>query len=85
VLGWLRRKRLSDGGRRRLLVALARAEEELVETHVDNVLDIVDSVGEEMPIQRVLDIYLEAFDPGEPRSSIVTRRVLSRLETPGRR
>jgi hypothetical protein len=84
VLGWLRRRRMSDGGRRRLLVALARAEEDLIETHVRNALNVIETVGDELPIGRTLDIYMEAFDPGEPRASIVARRVLAGLDARGR-
>lgn len=79
---WLRRRRLSDGGRRRLLIALARAEEALVETHVSNVQQIQDAVGDELSLERALELYLEAMDPGEPHSSIVERRVLARFEGP---
>lgn len=77
---WLRRRRVSRSVRRRLLIALARAEEELVETHVQNALDVIDAAGEEIPLDRALEIYLEALDPGEPRAGIVERRVLARLE-----
>jgi hypothetical protein len=85
VLGWLRKKRLSEAARRRLVVALARAEEEIIETHVESALDVLDSVGEDIPVQQVIDLYLDTFDPGEPRSSIVERRVLARLESRGLR
>ena len=77
---WLRRRRLSDAGRRRLLIALARAEEALVETHVRSVLRIQEAVGEELTLERALELYLEALDPGEPHSSIVERRVLASVE-----
>jgi hypothetical protein len=46
VLGWLRRRKLGESGRRRLLIALARAEEELIETHVANAVDVIESVGD---------------------------------------
>lgn len=77
---WLRRRRLSEAGRRRLLIALARAEEDLVETHVRNVRKIQDSVGDELPLDRTLELYLDAMDPGEPHASIVAQRVLARAE-----
>lgn len=79
---WMRRRRLSDAGRRRLLIALARAEENLVETHVRNVLRVHEAVGEEMTLDRTLELYLEALEPGEPHASIVARRVLARVEGP---
>lgn len=81
---WIRRRRLSEGGRRRLLIALARAEETLVETHVENVLRIHEAVGDELPLDRAADIYLEAIDPGEPHASIVLQRVMARVDGPTR-
>ncbi len=65
-----------------MLIALARAEENLVETHVRNVLRIHESVGDELTLDRTLDIYLDAVDAGEPHASIVARRVLARVEGP---
>lgn len=73
---------MSDAGRRRLLIALARAEETLVETHVKNVLRIHETVGDELSLERAADIYLEAVDPGEPHASIVLQRVLARVDGP---
>lgn len=81
VLGWLRRKRLSEAGRRRVVIALARAEEDLIEVHVRNALDLFDAVGEEMPFDRALELYLDTMDVTEPRASIVARRVMARLES----
>lgn len=74
---WFRRRRLSESGRRRLVIALARAEEKLVQTHVRNVLEVYEAVGEDLPLATVLDLYLDAVDPGEPAASIVARRVLA--------
>jgi hypothetical protein len=85
VLRWFRRRRLSEAGRRRLVIALARAEEKLVQTHVSNVLDVYEAVGEDLPLGFVLDLYLDALDPGEPSASIVARRVLARGGDGGRR
>ena len=80
MLGWWRRRRLSEAARRRLVIALARAEQDLVELHVENALEMFDAIGEEMPLDRVIEIYLDAMDVGEPRASIVARKVLARLE-----
>lgn len=77
---WLRRRRMSESARRRLMIALARAEENVVETHVKNVLRVHESVSDELSLDRVLEIYLDAVDPGEPHASIIERRVLARLE-----
>jgi hypothetical protein len=82
----MRKRRLSEAGRRRLMIALARAEETLVEAHVKNVLAIHESVGDELPLGRAADIYLEAVDPGEPHASIVMQRLMARVDgSPGGR
>jgi hypothetical protein len=80
VFDWMKRRRLSEDTRRRLLVSLAKAEEAVVDTHVRNVLDVVAAVGGELPLDRVLELYVDAMDVGNGRSEIIARRVLSRLE-----
>ncbi|MGH7503832.1 MAG: hypothetical protein ACREL7_19055 [Longimicrobiales bacterium] len=82
---WWKRRQLSNAGKRRLVIALARAEEELNETHVRNALDLFDAVGEEIPLDRALEIYLDSVDLVEPRASIVARRVMARLEGSARK
>lgn len=80
VMGWLtKRRRLSAAAQRRLLIALARAEEEVVRTHVQNALDVIDAVEGEMKLSRALELYLEELDLDEPQSTIVAQRVLSRI------
>ena len=83
ILRWLRRRRLSEAGERRLLIALARAEEELVQTHVQNVLEVLDAVGEELPVRHAVELYLNEMQLEDPRSTIIAQRVLSRLEGAG--
>ena len=80
ILKWLRRRRLSEAGERRLLIALARAEEELVQTHVRNVQEVLDAVGDELPVRRAVELYLNEMQLEDPRSTIIAQRVLSRLE-----
>lgn len=80
MLGWWRRRRLSESGRRRLVIALARAEQDLVELHVESALELFDAIGEEIALDRVIEIYLDAMDVAEPRASIVARKVLAGLE-----
>jgi hypothetical protein len=82
VWDWLKRRKLSEDARRRLLVSLAKAEEAVIETHVRSALDVIATVGEELPLDRVLELYLEALEPGDGRSEIIARRVLARLEDP---
>ncbi|CAN5666874.1 hypothetical protein BH23GEM9_BH23GEM9_31530 [soil metagenome] len=81
MLGWLRkRRRLSGASERRLMIALARAEEEVVRTHVQNALDVLDAVAREMPPGRALELYLDELDVEEPQATIIAQRVRARLE-----
>lgn len=79
VLDFFRRKRLSEEGQKRLVVALARAEETIIQAHVDNALDVIEAVSDELPLERVLEVYLEALESNPQRAEIIARRVLSRL------
>ncbi len=72
---------MGDATRRRLTMALARAEEELIETHVRNVVALHDAVGAALELPVVLDLYLEEYEDGEQRAEIVRRRVLAQLAT----
>jgi len=80
LISWWKKQRLEESVRRRLLFALARAEEELIETHVQNALDVVAAVGDSLTVGRALELYLEALEPEEPRATIIAKRVLARLE-----
>ena len=80
MFDWMKRRKLSNDGRRRLLVAIAKAEEAILETHVRNALDVIVAVGDDLPLDRVLELYLDALEPGEGRTEVIARRVLSRLE-----
>lgn len=79
VLDFFRRRRLSEDGQKRLVVALARAEEAIIEAHVANALDVIEAVGDEMPLDRALEVYLEALEQNEQRAELIARRVLSKL------
>ncbi|MEO7672001.1 MAG: hypothetical protein ABIV28_07225 [Longimicrobiales bacterium] len=76
----MRRKKISGRAKRRLMIALARAEEEILETHVVNALAVMDALENELSIGHALELYLEAMDLGEVRETIVAKRVLARLE-----
>jgi hypothetical protein len=80
MLKWLRRRRLGETAERRLLIALARAQEELVRAHVQNALDVMDAIGADLPMGRALELYLDEMEVEEPLSTIVAQRVLARLE-----
>jgi hypothetical protein len=81
MLGWLRkRRRLGEASKRRLLIALARAEEELVRTHVRNALDVMAAVAGDLSRGRALELYLDEFEVDEPQASIIAQRVMATLE-----
>jgi hypothetical protein len=79
VFDFFKRRKLSEEGEKRLVVSLARAEEAIIEAHVECALDVIEAVGDELPIDRVLEVYLEALEENPQRAEIVARRVLSRL------
>jgi hypothetical protein len=84
MLGWLkRRRRVSGAAERRLMIALARAEEELVRTHVQNALDVLEAVAPDVSAGRALELYLDELDVDEPHATIIAQRVRARLEDDG--
>lgn len=82
MFDWLRRRRLSNEAKRKLLIAAARAEEAIVETHVANVLDLLDALRDEVDVDRALELYMEMLPMDEPVAATVTNRVLARHEAP---
>jgi hypothetical protein len=82
MFNWLRRRRLSADTRKRLLLVAARAEEAIVETHVANLLDVIEVLGDEVDLDRAIEIYIDMMSLEESRASTVTNRLLSRLESP---
>lgn len=83
MFDWLRRRRLSNEAKRKLLIAAARAEEAIVETHVTNVLDLMALLGTEVDVDRGLELYHEMLPMDEHISATVTNRVLARYDSPG--
>jgi hypothetical protein len=79
VLDFFRRRRLSEDAQKRLAVALARAEETIIEQHIENALDVIEAVSDELPVDRALEVYLEALEENTQRAEIIARRVLTRL------
>jgi len=72
-------RRLDEAAERRLRLAQARAEEALVDTHVQNALLFVDALAEDMTFDRAIDTYIRVMNVPEPLSSTVATRVLVRL------
>lgn len=82
MFNWLRKRRLSAEARKKLLLVAARAEEALVETHVSNLSDLLDSLGEEIDLDRGVEIYAEMMALDESETTTITNRLLARLESP---
>ncbi|CAN5276184.1 hypothetical protein BH24GEM2_BH24GEM2_13750 [soil metagenome] len=80
MLNWLRRRRLSDETRRKLLLTAARAEEAVIETHVTHALNLLRTLAGEVDPERGIEIYVELLGLGEPLAGAVSTRVLARLE-----
>lgn len=82
MFNWIRRRRLSAEARRRLLLVSARAEEAIVETHVANLLDMLATLGDEIELDRALEIYSEMMSLDDTRAVNVANRLMARLESP---
>jgi hypothetical protein len=82
MFNWIRRRRLSGDTRKRLLLVAARAEEAIVETHVNNLLDLLETLDDEIELDRAIEIYAEMVSLEESRAVTVTNRLLARLENP---
>jgi len=80
MLKWLRRKRLSAEGKRRLLLAIARSEEAVVELHVANILELRRALRDEVDLDRAVDLYVEMMSLSEGRAANVTNRLFARVE-----
>ncbi len=69
-------RKLDEASERRLRLAQARAEEALVETHVQNALLFVDALADALPFDRAIDAYIRVMNIAEPLGSTVATRVL---------
>lgn len=69
-------RKLEPAAERRLRLALARAEEANVRSHVDNALMFVDVLAEDMPFDRAIDSYVREMAIPEPLASTVATRTL---------
>lgn len=85
MFDFLRRRRLSAEAKRKLLIVAARSEEAIIETHVSNVLDMFDMLGDELDVDRVLELYGEMLPMDEHVSATVANRVIARHDAPGGR
>jgi len=82
MFNWLRRRKMSSDARKRLLLVAARSEEAIVETHVANLLDLLETLDDEVDFDRALEIYIEMMSLDESMETTVTNRFLARMERP---
>jgi hypothetical protein len=69
-------RKMEPAAERRLRLALARAEEAVVRSHVDNALMFVDVLAEDMTFDRAIDTYVREMAIPEPLASTVATRTL---------
>lgn len=69
-------RKLDEDAERRLRLAQARAEEALIETHVQNALLFVDALTDDLSFDRAIDAYIRVMNIAEPLASTVATRVL---------
>ena len=70
------KRKMEPAAERRLRLALARAEEAIVRSHVDNALMFVDVLAEDMTFDRAIDAYVREMSIPEPLASTVATRTL---------
>ncbi len=70
------RRHLDDSAERRLRLATARAEERIIDAHVENALMFVDALAEDLTYDRAIDTYVRVMGIAEPLASVVATRVL---------
>lgn len=85
MFNWLRRRRLSPEARKRLLLIAARAEEAILQTHVANLVDLFDALGDEVDLDRGFELYAEMMSLDEDEMVKVSTRLLASLESGGGR
>jgi hypothetical protein len=67
---------MDPAAERRLRLALARSEESIIRTHVDNALMFVDVLAEDLTFDRAIDAYMREMAIPEPLASTVATRTL---------
>ncbi len=70
---------LSEPARRRVDLAVAMAEERLLNTHVEHALQLVDLTGDQIPFNDALDIYTRLLRLSADEARILTTQALARL------
>jgi hypothetical protein len=79
VRGVRERQRRIDEFDRITLLSLARAEERVIETHVENAIGFVALLEEDLPLDRCVQQYLGAVGLAGGRAQTVFQRTMARL------
>ena len=74
----IRRQKRSDEYDRLTQLALARAEEHIIRTHIENAIGFVALLGDE-PFDRAIESYLRSVDVSGGRAQAVFQRTMARL------
>ena len=82
MFNWLRRRRLSASAQKKLMILTARAEEAIIATHVANLLELLETLEDEIDLVRGLELYVEMMSLDESIAATVSTRLLSQLENP---
>lgn len=79
VSGVRERARRTDETERLVLLAVARAEEEVITTHVDNAITFAALLDSAVGLDRAVQEYIDAVGLGGPRAQAVFQRTMARL------
>jgi hypothetical protein len=79
VRGVLRRQKRSEEFDRTVLLALARAEENIIRTHVENAISFVALLENHAPLDRAVQEYLQAVGLSGSRAQTVFQRTMAKL------
>jgi hypothetical protein len=75
----IRRQRRNDEAERIALLALARAEEHVIRTHVENAISFVALLQDQMPMGRAVQEYLTSVGLSGGRAQAVFQRTMAKL------
>lgn len=70
---------LSDAARKRVDIAVAMAEERLLETHVEHALKLIELTGDHVSFDEALDIYTRLLRLSADEARSITTQALARL------
>ncbi len=79
VSGVRERQRERDETERIIMLATARAEEEVIATHVDNAITFAALLDSTMGLDRAVQEYIQTVGLGGPRAQAIFQRTMARL------